>query len=79
VTISSQLRQQIITVANNRFNPRIQAWKQHFVWDNNGTLITGLTNIGRATVITLRLNNENIVEARTFWVEVGWHPPTEMI
>jgi HNH endonuclease len=61
------------------FNPRIQAWKQHFVWANNGTLITGLTNIGRATVIALRLNNENIVEARTFWVEVGWHPPTNMI
>jgi hypothetical protein len=61
------------------FNPRMQAWKQHFVWDNDGTLISGLTNIGRATVIALRLNNENIVEARTFWVEVGWHPPTEML
>jgi hypothetical protein len=61
------------------FNPRMQAWKQHFVWENNGTLITGLTNIGCATVIALRLNNENIVEARTFWVEVGWHPPTDIM
>jgi HNH endonuclease len=60
------------------FNPRIQTWAKHFMWKNNGTLIAGLTNIGRATVIALRLNNENIVEARTFWVEVGWHPPTDM-
>jgi HNH endonuclease len=60
------------------FNPRTQTWTKHFMWKNNGTLIAGLTNIGRATVIALRLNNENIVEARTFWVEVGWHPPTDM-
>jgi hypothetical protein len=60
------------------FNPRMQNWKKHFAWENNGTLVTGLTNIGRATVIALRLNNENIVEARTFWIEVGWHPPTDI-
>jgi HNH endonuclease len=61
------------------FNPRIQVWTEHFVWENNGTLVTGLTNIGRATVIALRLNNETIVEARAFWIEAGWHPPTEMM
>jgi HNH endonuclease len=61
------------------FNPRMQAWTKHFGWDNNGMLMTGLTNIGRATVIALRLNNENIVEARTFWIEVGWHPPTDLM
>jgi HNH endonuclease len=60
------------------FNPRMQTWTKHFVWKNNGLLVTGLTNIGRTTVIALRLNNENIVEARTFWVEVGWHPPTDI-
>ncbi|MGB8700781.1 MAG: HNH endonuclease signature motif containing protein [Thermosynechococcaceae cyanobacterium] len=60
------------------FNPRMQSWTEHFMWDNSGTCIAGLTNIGRATVIALRLNNENIVEARTFWVQVGWHPPTDM-
>lgn len=49
------------------------------MWENSGTRIAGLTNIGRATVIALRLNNENIVEARTFWVQVGWHPPTGMM
>lgn len=39
------------------FNPRMQTWTKHFMWKNNGTLIAGLTNIGRATVIALRLNN----------------------
>lgn len=49
------------------FNPRTQTWTKHFAWKNSGTFITGLTSIGRATVIALRLNNENIVEARKFW------------
>jgi hypothetical protein len=57
----------------------MQSWTEHFMWENSGTRIAGLTNIGRATVIALRLNNENIVEARTFWVQVGWHPPTGMM
>jgi 5-methylcytosine-specific restriction endonuclease McrA len=35
------------------FNPRMQIWTEHFVWENNGTLISGLTKIGRATVIAL--------------------------
>jgi HNH endonuclease len=60
------------------FNPRMQVWTEHFVWENSGTLIIGLTNIGRATVVALHLNNENIVEARTFWIEAGWHPPTDL-
>ena len=51
---------------------------EHFSWENSGVLIAGLTNVGRATVIALRLNHENIVEARTFWIEVGWHPPTDI-
>ena len=59
------------------FNPRTQAWTEHFVWVNGGTHIAGLTPTGRATVITLRLNNENVVEARAIWIESGWHPPTD--
>ena len=37
--------------------------------------IIGLTAIGRATVETLKMNNEFIVPARRHWVEAGWHPP----
>lgn len=59
------------------FNPRQQSWAEHFTWTNGGTHIAGLTSIGRATVIALRLNNEYVVESRALWVAQGWHPPQE--
>lgn len=58
------------------FNPRNQNWNEHFVWVNGGTHMAGLTATGRATVIALRLNNDNLVEARALWIESGWHPPS---
>lgn len=58
------------------FNPNQQIWDEHFEWTNGGTHIIGLTPIGRATVIALRLNNEDIVEARTIWISMNWHPPS---
>lgn len=59
------------------FNPRRQSWSVHFAWSEDGTKIVGLTAIGRATVASLRLNNEEIVGARWLWVQVGWHPPSD--
>jgi hypothetical protein len=59
------------------FNPRTQKWAEHFEWVNGGTPIAGVTSTGRASVIALRLNNDNLLEARTFWIEGGWHPPLE--
>jgi len=58
------------------FHPRQQFWQEHFNWVNGGTHITGLTPIGRATVI-LRLNNEYATGARVLWIESNWHPPTK--
>ena len=57
------------------FNPREQYWSEHFVWDENGTTIIGLTPTGRATAIALKLNNPRIIRSRELWVSVGWHPP----
>ena len=57
------------------FNPQTQDRNNEFVWGNGGTHIIGLTASGRATVIALRLNNEQAVEARMIWIEFGWHPP----
>ncbi|NEQ47157.1 MAG: HNH endonuclease [Leptolyngbya sp. SIOISBB] len=57
------------------FNPRSERWQTNFVWGNGGTHIMGITPIGRATVITLRLNNDNLVAARAMWIESGWHSP----
>lgn len=57
------------------FNPRIDKWDEHFTWNEAGIQLIGLTPIGRATIQRLGINRENAVEARTVWVEVGWHPP----
>jgi hypothetical protein len=59
------------------FDPRHQSWPKHFAWSDDGTMIIGLTPSGRATVVALKLNNEDIVTARMLWVSVGWHPPQE--
>ncbi len=59
------------------FNPRTHRWREHFAWSPDGIFVVGLTPCGRATVDTLRLNNEYIIEARRFWVEAGWHPPSD--
>lgn len=59
------------------FHPRKQTWSDHFRWSLDGTLIEGITQTGRATVVALHLNREVIVAARRRWVMVGWHPPEE--
>ncbi len=59
------------------FNPCQQRWGDHFVWTPEGDRIRGLTATGRATVEALKLNREILVEARTGWVLVGWHPPSD--
>ena len=59
------------------FNPRQQSWRIHFTWSSDGTEILGLTAIGRATIAALRLNNREIVAARSLWVQAGWHPPRD--
>jgi HNH endonuclease len=62
------------------FHPRRQVWREHFMWDNQGTRIVGITEVGRATLVRLDLNDEvkgdgKIICTRTLWVSVGWHPP----
>lgn len=59
------------------FNPRLQAWRDHFAWTMAGDHITGLTSVGRATVVALQLNRASLVKARQAWVSVGWHPPQD--
>ena len=59
------------------FNPRCQAWADNFAWSNGGTHIVGKTVAGRATVIALRLNNDQLAEARAIWIEFRWHPPSD--
>lgn len=59
------------------FNPRKQAWKDHFEWSADGTEIIGKTPCGRATMIALQLNRPLLVIARRHWIAADLHPPKE--
>jgi len=57
------------------FNPRKQIWREHFAWIQNGLRIAGMTPIGRATVVALKLNNPLSIKARRIWITTGQFPP----
>ena len=57
------------------YHPRRQAWSDHFAWNDDYTLILGLTPTGRATVETLHLNRTGIVNLRRVLYAVRQHPP----
>lgn len=57
------------------FNPRTQKWTEHFQWVEGGRLIEGVTPIGRATIVLLNLNRQELVTSREYWIRAGWHPP----
>jgi hypothetical protein len=51
------------------FNPRIDAWVEHFAW--NGATISGITPIGRTTVIVLAVNNRSQLSIRQALIDEG--------
>lgn len=55
------------------FNPRQQAWKEHFAW--NGVQVVGLTATGRATLQALDLNRATMLAIRAEEELLGRHPP----
>lgn len=60
------------------FNPRTQAWTDHFCWCEDGLRIIGLTPVGRATVQALHLSDDpDALEVRSYWILAGWHPPDD--
>ena len=59
------------------FNPRRQAWAEHFLWSADGTRVIGLTATGRATIDAFRLNKPFRIHTRQRWASVGWHPPRD--
>ncbi len=59
------------------FHARRDRWRDHFIWDESGLRILGLTATGRATVTALNMNNEVILDARRNWVRLGWQPNAE--
>ena len=59
------------------FNPRSQIWSDHFEWSEDGLHLIGLSPVGRATIVRLRINRESVVNARRRWSAAGWHPPKD--
>ena len=57
------------------FHPRQQSWHEHFIWQDKGVRLVGLTSTGRATITALQMNNDFVVRARKLWIEQNWHPP----
>jgi hypothetical protein len=56
------------------YNPRTDIWNEHFRWDESFTLLLGISPVGRATILKLQLNRENVVRLRTVLHKFGVHP-----
>jgi hypothetical protein len=59
------------------FHPRQDRWSDHFAWNEDCTLLIGLTPTGRATVDSLDLNRPGVVNLRRVLLIVDLHPPDE--
>lgn len=57
------------------YHPRKHRWNEHFAWNDEFTLIIGLTPTGRATVESLQLNRDGLVNLRKVLYAMGEHPP----
>jgi len=54
------------------FNPRTDVWHDHFRW--NGPELTGLTAIGRVTILVLNINDPLRVDVRQSLMDEGSFP-----
>ncbi|MHC1763402.1 MAG: HNH endonuclease [Verrucomicrobiia bacterium] len=54
------------------FNPRTDAWAEHFRWD--GPYLVGLSAVGRVTVAVLNINEPAAINVRHFLMQEGVYP-----
>ena len=59
------------------FNPRRDAWNEHFDFDAGSFQLLGRTPVGRATIDRLRMNTSYQIEARKYWLEPAYIPKKE--
>ncbi len=57
------------------YHPRQHRGSDHFAWNEDYTLVIGMTLTGRATVDKLHLNRLGLVNLRRVLAMVGAHPP----
>ena len=56
------------------YHPRQDRWAEHFAWNEDFTLILGLSPTGRATVEKLDLNRNGVVNLRRILHARQLHP-----
>jgi hypothetical protein len=56
------------------FNPRTDIWRDHFLWNGDFTVLIGISPVGRATILKLRLNRPSVVNLRVILRQVGELP-----
>ena len=56
------------------FHPRLDRWEEHIQVNVETGMIDGLTAIGRATVIRLKINSNAQLRARLQWIRFGMFP-----
>lgn len=57
------------------FNPRKEEWSENFEWSADSLSMIGITAVGRASVETLKLNREELINLRELTKLTGEHPP----
>jgi hypothetical protein len=57
------------------FNPRLDDWDKHFVWD--GPVLRRKSAIGRVTIEVLRINLDERVEHRRLLIAAGAYSPVD--
>jgi hypothetical protein len=70
-TASDPLTEEMVSL----FHPQLEIWIDHFAWNEDATEIIGLTAIGRATILTLKMNRPQMIRVRQMWGKMGEHPP----
>lgn len=61
------------------FHPRQQNWDDHFAWNEDASLIVGLTATGRTTVEALQMNRVELINLREVLYAAQKHPPVKPI
>ncbi len=61
------------------FHPRQQLWREHFAWNDDYTVVIGITPIGRVTVNELRLNRAGLMNLRRVLFATSEHPPLDSL
>ena len=59
------------------FNPRRDAWADHFRFDEDGAAIEALTEIGEVTARILEFNSSDRIAERKIFQEAGSYPSPE--